>query len=62
MRNVLILFALTVTFLSAAMAPAPVNPPTCGDHCPWLQPAAPAAVAPTPVNPPTCGDHCPWLH
>jgi hypothetical protein len=59
MRKLMTLFALTVTLL-AASAPNPVNPPTCGDHCPWLQPAAPVAII-APVNPPTCGDHCPWL-
>jgi hypothetical protein len=56
MSKFALLFGLSISFLSAGTSS--VNPPTCGDHCPWLRPA------PTPVsqvNPPTCGDHCPWL-
>ncbi len=40
MRNFMILFALTVAFLSAATTPgtsAKMSPPSCGNNCPWVR-------------------------
>jgi hypothetical protein len=64
MRKLITLLTLTVSFLGAAPVANRVNPPACGDNCPWVRVNPPACGDNCPwvrVNPPACGDNCPWV-
>ena len=64
MRKLLTVMTLAISFLATTAVAEKINPPSCGDHCPWVQINPPSCGDHCPwvqINPPSCGDHCPWV-
>ncbi len=43
MRKLITVIALSLSFL-AATGSASINPPTCGDNCPWVKVVRPVSL------------------
>jgi hypothetical protein len=49
MKKLFAVMTLAVSFLAVSSAET-MNPPACGNNCPWVR-----------MNPPACGNNCPWV-
>jgi hypothetical protein len=62
MHKLFAVITLAISFVAVSGSAAMVNPPQCGDNCPWVQVNPPQCGDNCPwVNPPQCGDNCPWV-
>ena len=50
MKKLFAVMTLAISFLAASASAEKLNPPACGNNCPWVK-----------LNPPACGNNCPWL-